>query len=61
MTYKVAEVVFAEVSRRLVLVDDLLHRFVLLNVAFKEVQGRVVPVEKGVLHILLQGDLQLSA
>ena len=60
-TYKFHEVVLAQISRRLVLVDHVLAFLVLLNVALKEVQGRIIPVEQAILDVVLHGDLELPA
>ena len=44
-----------------VLIDDVLHGIMLLNIALEEVKRRVVTVEQRILNILLQRDFQLTA
>ena len=61
MTYKFDEEITAQVARHLVLIDDLLHLWVMLDVAFEEVKWRVISVEECVLNVLFQRDFQLAA
>ena len=61
VTYKFDKEVAAEIPRHLILVDDLFHLWVMLDVTLKQVQWRVVSVEQGILDVLLQRDLQLTA
>lgn len=60
-TYHLDEEVFAELERRLVLVDHGLACGVLLNVALEEVERRVVPIEHRVLQVLGHRHFELAA
>lgn len=55
------EEVLAELERRLVLVDHLFARRMLLNVALKEVERRVVPVEHRILQVLSHRNFEFAA
>lgn len=57
-TYKFDEEVFAERQWRLVLVDDILHLTMMLDVAFEQVERRVVSVVDRVLDVLLERDFE---
>ena len=61
LTYKFDKVVSAERRRRLILVNNVLHCGVLFNIALKQIQGRVVPIEQSILDVLLQGNFQLAS
>ena len=61
MTYKFDEEITAQVARNLVLVNDLFHLRVMLDVALEEVEWRVISVEESVLNVLFQRDFQLAA
>ena len=61
MTYKFDEEITAQVARNLVLVNDLFHLRVMLDVALEEVEWRVISVEESVLDVLFKRDFQLAA